>query len=70
MLLLTNPVAVIIVGCSLGLFGYDNNFVSPLLALPLFISKYQGYGPAFTVSTAHLTHVADGSANSLLGSKS
>ncbi|ETI24719.1 hypothetical protein G647_04088 [Cladophialophora carrionii CBS 160.54] len=43
-------VNMIIIGLSLGLYGYDNNFVAPLLALPLFILKYQGHGPAFTVS--------------------
>ncbi|KAJ9617077.1 hypothetical protein H2200_000798 [Cladophialophora chaetospira] len=39
---------MVIIGLSLGLFGYDNNFVAPLLALPLFILKYQGVRPAFT----------------------
>jgi hypothetical protein len=34
----------IIIGCSFGLFGYDNNFAAPLAALPLFIAKYQGPG--------------------------
>jgi hypothetical protein len=37
-------VEVIIVGLSLGLFGYDNAFVSPLVSLPLFVEKYQGLG--------------------------
>ncbi|KIW99743.1 uncharacterized protein Z518_11156 [Rhinocladiella mackenziei CBS 650.93] len=40
--------AVVIVGLSMGLYGYDNNFVAPLLSLPLFILKYQGGGLAFT----------------------
>ncbi|OAP60660.1 hypothetical protein AYL99_05662 [Fonsecaea erecta] len=41
-------VYMIIVGLSMGLYGYDNNFVAPLLSLPLFIQKYQGSGIAFT----------------------
>lgn len=43
---------VIIIGLSLGLYGYDNAFVAPLLSLPLFIVKYQGVAVAesFTVS--------------------
>lgn len=40
---------VTIVGLSMGLFGYDNSFAAPLISLPLFIEKYQGPEPAFTV---------------------
>ncbi|KIW85635.1 hypothetical protein Z517_01027 [Fonsecaea pedrosoi CBS 271.37] len=40
--------SMIIVGLSMGLYGYDNSFVSPLMSLPLMIEKYQGYGVAFT----------------------
>ena len=40
---------VVIVGLSMGLYGYDNNFVAPLLSLPLFIQRYQGSGIVFTV---------------------
>lgn len=51
-------VIVIIVGLSLGLFGYDNAFSSPLISLSLFIEKYQGPAPAgllvFTVSRSLL----------------
>ncbi|KEF52823.1 uncharacterized protein A1O9_11240 [Exophiala aquamarina CBS 119918] len=43
-----------IVGLSLGLFGYDNTFTGPLLALPIFIVKYQGNGPAFTATNLNL----------------
>ncbi|KAH8802764.1 MFS transporter [Xylogone sp. PMI_703] len=45
---------LIIVGLALGLFGYDNAFVSPLVSLPLFVNKYQGpgFGGAL-VFTAH-----------------
>jgi hypothetical protein len=35
----------------MGLFGYDNSFAAPLVALPLFIAKYQGSGVSFTVWT-------------------
>ncbi len=48
---------VIIVGLSLGLFGYDNAFASPLVSLPLFVEKYQGPGfdgsLVFTVILSH-----------------
>lgn len=44
----------IIIGCSFGLFGYDNNFAAPLAALPLFIAKYQGAGLAFTARNLNL----------------
>lgn len=46
--MLTN--AVLIIGLSLGLYGYDNNFAAPLMQLPLFIEKYQGPGLTFTVN--------------------
>lgn len=41
--------AVICIGCSMGLFGYDNSFAAPLISLPLFIAKYQGPAASFTV---------------------
>jgi MFS family permease len=44
----------IIIGCSFGLFGYDNNFAAPLVALPLFIAKYQGVAIAFTARNLNL----------------
>lgn len=44
----------VIVGLSVGLFGYDNNFAAPLVALPLFITKYQGNGSAFTARNLNL----------------
>lgn len=34
----------------MGLYGYDNNFASPLMQLPLFIYKYQGPALTFSVS--------------------
>lgn len=40
---------VVIIGLSMGLYGYDNNFAAPLVQLPLFIQKYQGPGLTFTV---------------------
>lgn len=44
---------VIVIGLSMGLFGYDNSFAAPLVSLPLFILKYQGnVAPAFTVCIA------------------
>ncbi len=46
--------SVIIIGLSLGLYGYDNNFAAPLMQLPLFIVKYQGPAISFTVSIANL----------------
>lgn len=45
---------VIIIGLSVGLFGYDNTFAAPLVALPLFIAKYQGTGIAFTARNLNL----------------
>ena len=42
--------AVIIVGLSLGLYGYDNSFAAPLMQLPFFIENYQGLAISFTVS--------------------
>ena len=47
--------AVIIIGLSLGLFGYDNNFAAPLMQLPYFILKYQGLAISFTVSSFPIT---------------
>jgi MFS family permease len=48
--------AVVIVGLSLGLFGYDNAFAAPLVSLPLFVEKYQGPSSdgtlVFTVCTS------------------
>jgi MFS family permease len=44
----------IIIGCSFGLFGYDNNFAAPLAALPLFVMKYQGSGFAFSARNLNL----------------
>ncbi|KIW18444.1 hypothetical protein PV08_02732 [Exophiala spinifera] len=44
----------IIIGLSVGLFGYDNSFAAPLVALPLFITKYQGAGIAFTARNLDL----------------
>lgn len=48
-LLIEHHEPVIILGLSLGLYGYDNNFAAPLMQLPLFIEKYQGLGLTFTV---------------------
>lgn len=45
---------VIIIGLSVGLFGYDNTFAAPLVALPLFVAKYQGVGIAFTARNLNL----------------
>lgn len=42
--------AVITIGLSMGLYGYDNSFAAPLMALPLFIARYQGPALSFTVS--------------------
>jgi hypothetical protein len=47
--LLMMETLVIIIGLSMGLYGYDNNFAAPLVQLPLFIEKYQGPGLTFTV---------------------
>lgn len=48
----------VIIGLSLGLFGYDNAFIGPLVSLPLFVLKYQGPGvgglPVFTASSLDL----------------
>lgn len=41
---------VIIVGLSMGLYGYDNSFAAPLMQVPLFIIKYQGVALSFSVS--------------------
>lgn len=41
---------VVIVGLSMGLFGYDNSFAAPLMQVPLFIIKYQGVALSFSVS--------------------
>ncbi|CAI6088080.1 unnamed protein product [Clonostachys chloroleuca] len=41
---------MVIIGLSMGLYGYDNNFAAPLVQLPLFIQKYQGPGLTFTLS--------------------
>ncbi|TAQ88658.1 hypothetical protein B7494_g3008 [Chlorociboria aeruginascens] len=43
-----------IIGLSMGLFGYDNSFASPLLQLPLFIKKYQGLSLTFTARNLDL----------------
>ena len=52
-MLTSSPNSVVIIGLGFGLFGYDNAFVSPLAALPLFVEKYQGLNslglPIFTV---------------------
>ncbi|EJT97376.1 MFS general substrate transporter [Dacryopinax primogenitus] len=37
-------VNAVIIGLSLGLYGYDNVFVGPLVTLPLFVLKCQGPG--------------------------
>jgi hypothetical protein len=47
--MLTALSPVVIIGLSMGLYGYDNNFAAPLVQLPLFIEKYQGPGLTFTV---------------------
>ncbi|KAF7558987.1 hypothetical protein G7046_g5164 [Stylonectria norvegica] len=46
--------SMIIIGLSLGLYGYDNNFAAPLMQLPLFIEKYQGPGLTFTARNLDL----------------
>ena len=51
-LLLTEAI-VIIIGLSMGLYGYDNNFAAPLVQLPLFIEEYQGPGLTFTVCSKY-----------------
>ncbi|CAH0020335.1 unnamed protein product [Clonostachys rhizophaga] len=45
---------VVIIGLSMGLYGYDNNFAAPLVQLPLFIQKYQGPGLTFTARNLNL----------------
>ncbi|KAH6675974.1 MFS transporter [Halenospora varia] len=45
---------LIIIGLGLSTWGYDNNFVSPLLSLPLFIARYQGPDAAFTARNLDL----------------
>ncbi|KAK5207887.1 hypothetical protein LTR72_007495 [Exophiala xenobiotica] len=46
--------SMVTVGLSMGLFGYDNSFAAPLVALPLFIAKYQGSGVSFTARNLDL----------------
>lgn len=51
---------VIIIGLALSLWGYDNNFVSPLVSLPYFIERYQGgTNPAFTVGNFIYPHTGN-----------
>ncbi|KAK6386129.1 hypothetical protein LTS17_001703 [Exophiala oligosperma] len=45
---------MIIVGLGLCLWGFDNSSTGPILALPLFVLKFQGYGPAFTAKNLDL----------------
>ncbi|PCG99811.1 Major facilitator superfamily domain, general substrate transporter [Penicillium occitanis (nom. inval.)] len=45
---------MIIIALSMGLYGYDNNFASPLFQLPLFIERYQGPGLTFTARNLDL----------------
>lgn len=34
--------AMVVFGCSSFMFGYDNGIIGSLVALPLFVEKYQG----------------------------
>lgn len=44
MLMTDESLLVVIIGCGLGLWGYDVALIAPLVSLPLFVQKFQGYG--------------------------